>query len=175
MATINFQSELFKIGSYTILLLPKAASDKLPSRGMVLVKGSVNGVDFKTPLEPDGRGSHWLKVDKNMRVAGGETVNVAIEPSKDWPEPEIPADLKKALAADPEARAIWENITPMARWDWLRWIHSTSKSETRAKHVKVALSKLKNGTRRPCCFNRALCTDMSVSKGGALLKPAGVR
>ena len=166
---IRFKSTPFKIGAWTILLLPKDVSAKLPSRGMVLVKGTINGSSFKTPLEPDGRGSHWLKVDNDL---AGKTVEVAIEPSKDWPEPEIPADLKKALAADPEAHAIWDDITPMARWDWLRWIGSTAKSETRAKHVVVALSKMKNGTRRPCCFNRALCTVSEVSRGGALLEPS---
>lgn len=156
------------IGRTTVLLLPKDASAKLPSRGMVLVRGTINGSAFLTPLEPDGRGSHWLQVDDGLaRVA----VEVALEPSKDWPEPKVPADLQKALRADPEAQAIWEDITPMARWDWLRWIGSTAKSETRAKHVTVALSKMKHGTRRPCCFNRALCTVAEVSKGGALLEP----
>lgn len=168
---IHFKAEPFKIGKWTVLVLPKNVSAKLPSRGMVLVKGSINGSRFLMPLEPDGRGSHWFKIDKSMGAVAGQVAEVTIEPSKDWPEPEVPADLKKALAADPDANAIWESITPMARWDWLRWIGSTAKSETRAKHVVVALSKMKNGTRRPCCFNRALCTVSEVSKGGALLEP----
>lgn len=172
MPAINFKAKPFKIGSRTVLLLPKSVSAKLPSRGMVLVEGTINGSPFRMPLEPDGRGSHWLKVGKSMKVVAGDTAELAIEPSKDWPEPEIPADLRKALATDPEAHAIWRDITPMARWDWLRWIASTAKSETRQRHIVVALSKLKAGTRRPCCFNRALCTDPSVSKNGALLVPA---
>ena len=170
MSVIRFRAKPFKIGEWTILQLPMSASGKLPSRGMVLVKGTVNGSPFKTPLEPDGRGSHWLKVDKNMKAAAGEIAELAIEPSKDWPEPEMPADLQKALAADHEANAIWQDVTPMARWDWLRWIASTAKSETRQRRIRVALSKLKAGTRRPCCFNRALCTVPEVSKGGALLE-----
>jgi hypothetical protein len=174
MPEIRTKATPFKIGSSTILLLPKDASAKLPSRGMVLVRGTVNGASFKTPLEPDGRGSHWLKIDKNMKAAAGKPAEVVIEPSKDWPEPDIPADLQKALANDREAQAIWHDITPMARWDWLRWIASTANSETRAKRVGVALSKLKHGTRRPCCFNRALCTVPEVSKGGALLEPESV-
>lgn len=168
---MRFKTAPFKIGASTVLLLPKEISAKLPSRGMVLVRGSVNGVPFKTPLEPDGRGSHWFKLGRDMDAAAGAMADVALEPSKDWPEPELPADLQKALAADPPARAIWEDITPMARWDWLRWIGSTAKSETRAKHVEAALSKMKSGTRRPCCFNRAVCTDQSVSKSGMLLAP----
>ncbi len=177
MGMILFKAELVKIGDWTIAVLPKSASDKLPSRGMVLVKGTVNGFSFKTPLEPDGRGSHWLSLDKAMLAGAkarvGDTVTIAIEPSKDWPEPEVPADLQTALAADPEAQAIWNDITPMARWDWLRWIGSTNREETRKKHVLVALSKMKNGTRRPCCFNRAMCTVSAISKSGVLLEPAG--
>jgi hypothetical protein len=168
MSAIRFKTTPFMIGRTTVLLLPKDVSAKLPSRGMVLVRGTISGSAFLTPLEPDGRGSHWLKIDDEL---AGKTVEVAIEPSKDWPEPEVPADLQKALKADPEAQDIWEDITPMARWDWLRWIASTAKSETRAKHVTVALSKMKHGTRRPCCFNRSLCTVPEVSKGGALLEP----
>ncbi len=165
---IRFQATPFKIGTWTVLLLPKDASAQLPSRGMVLVKGTINGSAFKTPLEPDGRGSHWLKVDKDL---AGKDVTVEIEPSKDWPEPEIPPDVQKALATDREAYGLWQDVTPMARWDWLRWIGSTAKSETRQKHIEVAFSKLKNGTRRPCCFNRALCTVPEVSKSGVLLEP----
>lgn len=171
MGTIRFKAQPYKIGSWTILRLPESASTKLPSRGMVLVKGTVNGSSFKTPLEPDGRGSHWLKVDQSMKASAGGTAEVEIEPSKDWPEPDIPSDVQKALAADQEARVLWKDVTPMARWDWLRWIASTANPATREKHIKVAFSKLKNGTRRPCCFNRALCTIQEVSKGGALLEP----
>jgi hypothetical protein len=174
VSTIHFKVEPFKIGSTTIILLPESASAKLPSRGMVLVEGTIDGAPFKIPLEPDGRGSHWLKIDKAMQRAGvkaGEHIAVELKPSKDWPEPALPADLKTALAHDKKATDLWQDITPMARWDWLRWISSTGNTETRARRIEAAFSKLKAGTRRPCCFNRAICTDMSVSKGGALLVP----
>lgn len=175
MGQIHFKTKLFKIHSWTILLLPKSASEELPSRGMVMVKGTLNGVDFQLPLEPDGRGSHWFKVNDNLlksaKISAGDTVEVALESTKDWPEPELPDDLKKALMADSKAQALWKDITPMARWDWLRWISSTGKAETRANRIEVAFSKLKHGTRRPCCFNRTLCTEQYVSKGGALLEP----
>lgn len=176
MAVIKFKAKLFKLGEQSILLLPKSASDKLPSRGQTMVVGTINSFNFQYPLEPDGRGSHWLKVDKSMlkNIAAdvGDTVTVAIEPSKEWPEPEIPADLAKALANDKAANKLWIDITPMARWDWIRWIRATNNPATRQKHVEVALSKLKHGSRRPCCFNRTICTDMALSKGGMLLESA---
>lgn len=175
MPAIHFKSTPYKIGSWTILQLPESASVKLPSRGMVMVKGTLNGSAFQMPLEPDGKGSHWLKVDQDMKAEVGKPAELSIESTKDWPEPEVPADLQKALRADEEAYALWSDVTPMARWDWLRWISSTANSETRAKRIRVAFSKLKNGTRRPCCFNRALCTVPEVSKGGALLEPSNHR
>lgn len=174
MSMINFEAEPFKIGPYTILVLPKSASAKLPSRGMVMVKGSINGVNFQTPIEPDGKGSHWLKIEPSMDVNPGETVELTIEPTKEWPEPEIPADLQKALDTDQAAYELWQDVTPAARWDWLRWISSTGRAETRKHRIEVAFSKLKAGTRRPCCFNRTMCTVPEVSKSGVLLEPSAV-
>lgn len=175
MPAISFRTTPFEVASWTIVLLPKSASAKLPSRGMTMVAGTINGSRFQTPLEPDGRGSHWFKIDEALRQTAGTdasvTVTVKIEPIKDWPEPVLPADVNSALTADKQAHDLWLDITPMARWDWLRWISSTGKSETRQRRINVALSKLKAGSRRPCCFNRTLCTEPSVSKNGALLVP----
>jgi hypothetical protein len=177
MSTIHFDAELFEIGSWKLLTLPKSASAQLPSRGMAMVEGTVNGFPFKAPLEPDGRGSHWLRVDEAMREAAGaetgDTVQLAIEPAKEWIEPELPDDLKSALEADPEIEALWLKCTTMARWDWIRWISATGQEGTRKRRIEVTLSKLRSGLRRPCCFNRNLCTEPSVSKNGILLAPAG--
>jgi hypothetical protein len=83
----------------------------------------------------------------------------------------VPADLNEALAFDPQANALWVKITPMARWDWLRWIRATNNQETRNRRIEVALSKLNAGERRPCCFNRNSCTEPEVSKNGVLIEP----
>lgn len=175
MSTICFQAQLIVIGSWTLLRLPKNASAKLPSRGMVMVEGTINSLPFRTPLEPDGQGSHWFRVDKTLRGYAhadvGDRVTLAIEPTRAWPEPQVPTDLKRALAADPEAHTTWIDITPAARWEWIRWIRATNRSETRQRRIDVARSKLKAGERRPCCFNSNMCTEPSVSKNGVLLEP----
>jgi hypothetical protein len=64
----------------------------------------------------------------------------------------LPADLKKALLADPAARTKWEDITPIARNEWICWTISVIKAETRSEHVKRVCSELKEGMRRPCCW-----------------------
>ena len=176
MSTIRFEAKLFTINSWTILRLPKSASTKLPSRGQVMVEGTINGYRFQTPLEPDGNWSHWFRVNEKIlkatNAAAGDTVTLAIQPIKEWPEPAVSADLQKALAANKQAHALWMKITPMARWEWIRWVRSTNKEETRQRRIKLACSKLKSGERRPCCWNRNLSTEPSVSKNGVLLEPA---
>ncbi|HBB38223.1 MAG: hypothetical protein UV82_C0014G0033 [Candidatus Magasanikbacteria bacterium GW2011_GWD2_43_18] len=173
MPTITFKTTLLTIGSWTILRLPKQASAKLPSRGMCMVEGKINDVPFQTPLEPDGEGSHWFRVDatlaKKAGVHAGDTVTLAIEPMKEWPNPTVPADLKKALATNKKVAQVWEDITPIARWDWIRWIRSTNNADTRKKRIDVACSKMTSGMKRPCCFNRSMCTEPKVSKSGVLL------
>lgn len=171
MPPIRFTATPLAIGAWTIVRLSKDASSKLPSRGMSIAEGTVNAAVFTIPLEPDGKGSHWFKVDKTMPAAAGKPVTVELEPMKEWPEPAMPADIKKGLASVPEAQKLWKIITPMARWDWIRWIRSTNNPETREKRIRVACSKLKSGMRRPCCFNRSMCTEPAVSKNGVLLEP----
>lgn len=64
----------------------------------------------------------------------------------------LPPDLRKALAADKIALAAWEDITPLARNEWICWVKFVKKTETRKDHVKRTVSELKEGIRRPCCW-----------------------
>ena len=64
----------------------------------------------------------------------------------------IPADLRKALAADKPALAAWEDITPLARNEWICWTISVKKDETRREHIERLRRQLKEGKRRPCCW-----------------------
>ena len=164
----TFEATLFRpdptdqIGSGILLTLPHDVSATLPTRGMTLIEGTINGAHFQAVLEPDGRGSHWFRVGEALRAAAnadvGDTVTLAIAPTKDWPEPKVPRDLRQALAASPEAVALWQDITPMARWDWIRWIGATRNAPTRQRRVAVAIDKLAAGKRRPCCVDRSQCT-----------------
>jgi hypothetical protein len=64
----------------------------------------------------------------------------------------LPDDLRQALAADSKALALWETLTPLARNEWICWVVSVKKAETRAEHVQRVRSELKEGMRRPCCW-----------------------
>ena len=144
---------------WTFVTLPGEASKKLPSRGMVSVEGTFNGVAFGAMLEPDGKGGHWLKVSRALRESAGaeagDMVSLEIAPAAREPEPRLPADLRKALAfAHPSARVTWSDITPAARRDWIQWIESARREETRLKRISSACNMLAKGKRRPCCFDR---------------------
>jgi uncharacterized protein YdeI (YjbR/CyaY-like superfamily) len=110
-------------------------------------------------LEPDGQRSHWLKVNRTMREAvgaeAGDVVRLEIAPAREELAARVPADLRKALAAAPKARAFWSDITPSARRDWIHWIVSAKRPETRARRVKNACAMLAAGKRRVCCFDRS--------------------
>jgi hypothetical protein len=178
MPAIHFKTTLFTIGDSLIFRLPEEESAKLPSRSQAMVEGTINGHEFKNVLEPDGKWSHWFRLDEAMQkklgVGVGDEVEVAIDSTKDWIEPTLPSDLRTAVEGSPEARAMWAKITPMARWEWLRWVNGTKNPDTRKHRIEVSISKMKKGMRRPCCFNRAMCTDPYVSKSGRLLEPENV-
>jgi hypothetical protein len=170
---IRFDATLYTIDRSTILRLPEKASGKLPSRGQVAVKGTINGHGFQTVLEPDGEMGHWMRIDAKLKQAAalsvGDTATLEIESLKDWPEPNVPKDLETALVAAPQnIQDLWKGITPMARWEWVRWVKATGNPDTRKRRVEVSISKMKSGKRRPCCFNLAACTDPNLSKNGRL-------
>jgi hypothetical protein len=161
-STIRFRARLprpkatEKIGLWTLLTLPKNASAKLPSRGMTMVEGAINSLPFRAALEPNGKGSHWLRVNKTMYDAAGadagDTVRVEITRAGEEPETRVPMDLRKALATAPAAQASWADITPIARRDWIFSISTAKQAETRRRRIEKACDMLASGKRRLCCF-----------------------
>jgi hypothetical protein len=77
----------------------------------------------------------------------------------------VPDDLRKALAADAGALAAWEDLTPLARNEWICWTVSVKQDSTRKDHVKRTVRELKEGMRRPCCWIGCIHrTDKAVSR-----------
>lgn len=175
-AAIAFEGRVRRLGDRTILRLPEPASAELPSRGQVAVHAVMNGRAFDTVLEPDGMRGHWLSVGEELRKELGlgerDDVMLELEPTREWPEPELPDDLRAALADASDLSETWTDLTPMARWEWVRWIKATKNPQTRARRVEVSISKLRAGKRRPCCFDLSACTDPELSKSGKLIDAA---
>jgi uncharacterized protein YdeI (YjbR/CyaY-like superfamily) len=77
---------------------------------------------------------------------------------------QIPGDLKNALSSNPKALIAWENLTPLARNEWICWTTFVKKEETRREHIKRLINELKEGKRRPCCWIGCIHrTDKKIS------------
>lgn len=76
----------------------------------------------------------------------------------------VPADLRVALTSDTKALEAWEDLTPLARNEWICWVTFVKKDETRTEHIRRTTSELKEGMRRPCCWLGCIHrTDKSIS------------
>ena len=135
------------------LVVPKLVGKKLG--GMALVEGTINGHPFRAALERDTSGGRTLRVNKAMRngagADAGDMVQLAILGPQ--PAPKVPADLRVAFAASPEAKVLWQDLTADARRVWIRWIESAKTLGTRARRVTRTVDQLSEGKRRPCCVN----------------------
>ncbi len=174
---IRFEAGLAAIDDTVLVRLPDEASAALPSRGQVAVHAALDGHAFDTVVEPDGRRGHWVRLDDDVRAAAavgpGDTAELTLEVADEWPEPDVPADLAEALAGAPDGiRAVWADITPMARWEWVRWVGATRNPDTRQRRVEVSIDKLDHGKRRPCCFDLSSCTDPELARSGKLREPS---
>jgi hypothetical protein len=178
--TIRFGAKLLrakvaeKIESWTLLTLPRNASAELPSRGMTMVEGTINSFPFRAALEPNGEESHSLRVNRALQDAAGadpgDTVTVEITRAGEEPETRVPIELRQALAAAPLAQALWSDITPMARQNWILWISSAKLPETRRRRIENACDMLASGKKRVCCFGglKWLMKDYPTSSEGWL-------
>jgi len=165
LSKIRFRAKLLrplatgKSLSRAFVMVPKSVSAKLPSRSKTTVDGRINGVPFRATLEPDGQSGHWLKLNSRLREAAGaetsEVVTLEIAPVGKEPPPRMPVDLSQALAAVPAARAVWSDLTSIARRDWIHWIKSAKLAETRARRIRNTCDMLTSGKRRVCCFDRS--------------------
>ena len=156
-----------KGNSWAFLVLPGSISENLPRRGRTSVGGTINGHPFQATLEPDGQLSHWLKVDKALRetsgVEVGDVVTLEIAPMAQEPEPKVPPDFREIITASPEAKAVWDATTTIARVDWIHWIESAKRSMTRKSRMESACDMLASGKKRVCCFDQSGFYSKSLS------------
>ncbi len=76
----------------------------------------------------------------------------------------IPSDFKNKLVSNTKAYEAWESLTPLSRNEWICWVISVKKEETRKEHIERAVSDLTKGKRRPCCWYGCIHrTDKEIS------------
>src|SRR5256885_11867970 len=86
----------------------------------------------------------------------------------------VPMDLRRVLIATPKALAAWEDLTPLARNEWICWVLWPKKAETRSQHVERLRSELLEGKRRPCCWLGCIHRKRSEEHTSELQSPCNL-
>ena len=139
------------------VVLPPEVSATLPRRGRLTAAVWINDERFDILLEPDGRKSHWMRIEPTMlqaaRAEPGVPARFRVAQLETQPETEVPDDLIAALSTQAAAQQTWASTTTLARVDWIHWLTSAKQAGTRAKRVRDACEMLADGKKRVCCFD----------------------
>jgi hypothetical protein len=151
MAKHRFEALLAKeegTGAYVVVPLdvPALFGSRRPP-----VRGTVNGVSFRTTLAPYG--DDWYlgfnrKLREGARITAGDTVVVELERADEPREVEVPSDLAEALAADAEARTTFERFSYTHRKQYVDWIEEAKRDETRRRRIEKTVGMLREGKTR---------------------------
>ena len=150
----KFQGRLERMapgGAWTCIRIPFSAEEVFGSKARVPVKGTINGFAFRSSIFPTGDGTHFMMVNKGMQqgasVKPGDSVQVALEKDTAPRVLVVPQDLTDALANDGEAQAGFDNMSHSYRKEYVDWIESAKREETRARRIQKALTMLSGGER----------------------------
>ncbi len=138
-------------GSWTCVRIPFNVEKTFGSRARVAVKGTLNGFSFRSSIFPMGDGTHFMMVNKAMQrgasVGPGEAARFSIERDTEPRTVEVPADLTRSLAERPEAGWRFEEMPYSHKKEYVEWIESAKRAETRARRIERALDMLSEGKR----------------------------
>jgi hypothetical protein len=131
----------------TGLLIPFRVEEAFGTRGLVPVRGTINGFPFRSSLAPMGGGKHYLGVNRETREAAraraGDTVRIVLERDGEVREVTVPADLQRALKRDKAAADAWKVLSYTNRKEWAREIEGAKRPETRERRLQKALLALR--------------------------------
>ncbi len=155
MPAIEFDAKLIARGpkrAWVFLDFPVSASRKLPSRGRVAVRGTLNGFPLSLSAFPTGDGTHQIAVNKALqagaRAAPGDRVHVVLEVEPGPRRVSVPPDLKRALTTAAKARENFERLPYGNRKAYVDWITEAKRVETRQRRIRQALERLSKGKGR---------------------------
>ena len=118
-------------------------------KGRVPVKGTINGFPFRSSLMNMGDG-HMMVVNAELRAGAkckaGDTVSIVMELDEDIRKVEVPAYLKKIIAADPQAKEFWAKLSFTHQKEYVREIDGAKRPETREKRIAAMMDALRNRT-----------------------------
>ena len=153
MSAQEFDAVLEKpdaVGTWTFLRIPFDVEQVFGSRARVAVKGTVNGVPVRSSLMPQGDGTHFLVVNKDIRAQAGaeagDTVAVSLEADTAPRRVDVPEDLANALIAS-DVTAAFSEMSYSHQKEYVDWIESAKRPETRARRIERAVSMVSDGRR----------------------------
>ena len=148
----QFDAELIRpegVGTWTYLDIPAEVSAEFGAKGQFRVKGSINGHPYRTSARPHGNGRHYIVVNKSIRdavgVAAGDMVRVLLELDTAPRTVEVPADFKRAMAADRTYSQLFNELSYSRQKEFVNWIESAKRDETREKRIAQSLEMLREG------------------------------
>lgn len=133
--------------------IPFNVLDVYGAKGQVKVKATIDGHPYRGSLANMGTGCHVLGILKDIRKTigkePGDMVRVTLERDTEERKVEVPEDLAKALAENPEAKAVFDKFAYTPRKQYVNWITEAKKTETRSARVQKAIEKIKEGKKDP--------------------------
>jgi hypothetical protein len=121
-------------------------SEFLGLRRRAWLRGTINGFDFWVSAQPMSDGNHWVTINREMRaemdLVGDEDVEVEFTLADGPPQLEVPADLRKALDANPAAKAVFDQMSHNHRKEYLRWIREAKRTETRSRRIATTVEEI---------------------------------
>jgi len=134
------------VGTWTYLAVPFNAQEEYGAKGQIKVKGTIDGLAFHSTLLSRGDGTHFMVVTKPIRerlgVSSGSTVTVVMEADTGARKVPLPKDLAAALAARKTASAAFEKMAPSHQKQYVEWIESAVRADTRQRRIGKALEMI---------------------------------
>ena len=152
MASKSFKARLEPEGGGAYFNLPFSVEEAFGTRAVCPVRGTINGFAFRSSVFPKGDGTHYMAVNKAVRAGAGatigDTVRVRMERDTEPREVALPADFKKALGKNKEAKLAFDKLSYTHRKEFVGWIEEARREETRARRIEKSLSMLIEGKTR---------------------------
>lgn len=149
---LAFKTRLESMGegdAWTVFRMPFSVEEVFGTRARVPVKGTINGFPFRSSLFPMGEGRHFMMVNKEMwegaKIQEGRAVQVVLQKDTDVRTVKVPRDLKTALFQNKTARNLFEKLSYIHKKEFIRWVESAKRPETRARRIRSAVTMITQG------------------------------
>jgi hypothetical protein len=150
--TTSFTSKLIRpdvAGAWTFAPVPRSAARAAGFRARLRIKGTIDGVPFRSSLIPRGGGELFVVVNSHVRdrigKSEGATVRLELELDATPIVVDVPAALRRALEGDRSAQANFAGFTASQRLAYSRWVADAKQEATRDRRVAAALEKIRRG------------------------------